>query len=238
MIWDWGERSVCVVAAFCFFFFVFVFCGWGLHVSSLIEELCVRVVCEHACGGKRGGGMLPPARGKLSVSFIQELATIVSGVEFAAGVNEQLCAKKSAVGVQVFTMLEQLLNPRIIQVWSAWGIWGLSFMENLHEGKLINTWVFWWVHLQKRCARKAEICSWFSKWHALDIFFRVCLRKQLVLHVDGICLCLCSIYELELFLSHVTNHTSLCNDHGSPGWSGSVYSWSLSKQHLSDFTFW
>ena len=72
----------------------FCCCAWGLDVSSLIEELCVCVECEHACGGKRGGGMLPPARGKLSVSFIQELATIVSGVEFAAGVNEQLCAKR------------------------------------------------------------------------------------------------------------------------------------------------
>ena len=74
--------------------FLFCFFGWGLDASSLIEELCVRVVCENACGGKKGGGgMLPPARGKLSVSFIQELATIVNGVEFAAGVNEQLCAK-------------------------------------------------------------------------------------------------------------------------------------------------
>ena len=103
---------------------------------------------------------------------------------------------------------------------------------NKHLGFLMGAFA------KKRCARKAELFSWFSKWHALDICFRVCLRKQFVLHVDGVCLCLCSIYDLELFLSHVKNHTSLCNDHGSPGWLGSVYSWSLSKQHLSDFTFW
>ena len=93
---DLGLRRTVCLCCCCFLFrFCFVLFFWlgSWCEFSYRRTLCACGVWECVWGEKGGGGMLPPARGKLSVSFIQELATIVNSVEFAAGVNEQLCAK-------------------------------------------------------------------------------------------------------------------------------------------------